>query len=215
MMAGARYLVDHRGVMSQPGFDVVAFLKTRPDLPRPDVQLLISPYSIGPSAKGFSIEKEPGMQALGIMLRPESQGRVAITSADPDADLDIAPNFLTAPYDRQTIAGLFSAADSLFSASPIADYIDHAKPLLGPPGDDDESRAEHVRLKGLSNFHGVGTAAMGPGDDAAIDSQLRVRGIEGLRVVDCSAFPVMVSCGTNAPAMALGWRAGQMIRSGI
>lgn len=215
LMAGARYLVDHRGVMSQPGFDVIAFMKTRPDLPRPDVQLLISPYSIGPSGKGFSFEREPGMQALGIVLRPESQGCVAITSADPDADLDIAPNFLAAPYDRQATAGLFRAAEDLFSASPIADYIDHAKFLMGPPGDDDESRAEHVRIRGLSNFHGVGTAAMGPGDDAVIDSQLRVRGVQGLRVVDCSAFPVMVSCGTNAPAMALGWRAGQMILSGI
>ncbi len=216
MMAGMRYLADHRGVMSQPAFDVVAFLKTRSDLPRPDVQLLIAPYSIGPTGNGFGIEREPGMQALGIVLRPESQGRLAITSADPDAELDIAPNFLTAAYDRQAIAGLFRAAGELFSASPIADCIDHQKFLVGPPdGDDDESLAEYVRTKGFANSHGVGTAAMGPGDEAVIDSRLRVRGVEGLRVVDSSAYPVMVSCGTNAPAMALGWRAGELILSEI
>jgi choline dehydrogenase len=86
---------------------------------------------------------------------------------------------------------------------------------MGPPGDNDESRAEHIRTKGFSNYHAVGTAAMGPSADDVIDSRLRVRGVQGLRVVDCSAFPVMVSCGTNAPAMALGWRAGDLILEDI
>jgi choline dehydrogenase-like flavoprotein len=210
-LAGMRYLFDQRGVMSQPGFDIVAFLKTRPELTRPDVQLLIAPYSIGPSSKGISIEGESGMQALGIVLRPESQGRLGITSADPDAALDIAPNFLSTPYDRQTIAGLYRAAHKLFSASPICDSIQEEKFLMGPPGEDDESRAEHIRTKGFSNYHGVGTAAMGPASDDVLDSRLRVRGVEGLRVADSSAFPVMVACGTNAPSMALGWRAGDLI----
>jgi choline dehydrogenase-like flavoprotein len=211
MMAGMRYLLDHRGVMSQPGFDVVAFIKTRPDLPRPDAQLLIAPYSMGPPVKGVTIEREPGMQVLAIVLRPESQGRLAITSSDPDADLDIAPNFLTAPYDRQVIAGLYRVVHELFSASPIADDIDHERHLMGPPPTDDEGLAEHVRKRGFSNYHAVGTAAMGPGEDSVVDSRLRVRGVQGLRVADTSAFPVMVSCGTNAPAMALGWRAGDLI----
>lgn len=115
-------------------------------------------------------------------------------------------------FDRQSIAGLFRVTQQLFSASPIADYIDQQTFLVGPPdGDDDESLAEFVRTKGFSNYHGVGTAAMGPADDAVIDSRLRVRGVEGLRVVDASSYPVMVSCGTNAPAMALGWRAGELI----
>jgi choline dehydrogenase-like flavoprotein len=215
MLAGMRYFIDHRGVMSQPGFDVVAFVKTRPDLARPDAQLLIAPYSMGPPVKGVTIEREPGMQALGIVLRPESQGRVAITSSDPDADLDIVPNFLTAAYDRQVMAGLYRVVRDLFSASPIADDIDHERHLMGPPptddASDDEGLAEHVRTKGFSNFHGVGTAAMGPGDHAVVDSRLRVRGVQGLRVADTSVFPVMVSCGTNAPAMALGWRAADLI----
>jgi len=213
-LSGMRYLVDRGGVMGQSAFDVVAFLKTRPELPRPDVQLLIAPYSSGRPRKGISIEQEPGMQALGIVLRPESRGTLAITSADPDADLAISPNHMTAAYDRQAMAGLYRVTRDLFAASPIADYIDHERYLLGEPaGDDEESLAEHVRRRGVSNYHAVGTAAMGPQDDAPIDSQLRVRGVEGLRVVDCSAFPVMVSCGTNAPAMALGWRAADMILS--
>jgi choline dehydrogenase len=211
MLAGMRYFIDHRGVMSQPGFDVVAFVKTRPDLPRPDAQFLISPYSMGPPVKGVTIEQEPGMQALAIILRPESQGRVAITSSDPDADLDIAPNYLTSAYDRQVIAGLYRVARELFSASPIAEDIDHERHLMGPPPSDDEGLAEYVRKRGFSNYHGVGTAAMGPGEDAVVDSRLRVRGVQGLRVADTSAFPVMVSCGTNAPAMALGWRAGDLM----
>ena len=211
MLAGMRYFLDHRGVMSQPGFDVVAFVKTRPELDRPDAQFLISPYSMGPPVKGVTIEQEPGMQALAIILRPESQGRVGITSSDPDADLDIAPNFLTAPYDRQVIAGLFRVARELFSASPIAGDIDHERHLMGPPPTDDEGLAEHIRKRGFSNYHAVGTAAMGPSEDSVIDSRLRVRGVKGLRVADTSAFPTMVSCGTNAPAMALGWRAADLM----
>jgi choline dehydrogenase-like flavoprotein len=215
MMAGLRYLVDHRGVISQPSFDMVAFFKTRPDLPRPDAQILIAPFSLAPSAKGLSIEREPGLQCIGIVLRPESQGRVAITAADPDADLDITPNLLTAPYDRQVIAGVYRAARALFSASPIADFIDH-ETQPGPQVDgDDEHLANHALINGYSNYHGVGTAAMGPGDDAVVDEKLRVRGVQGLRVADSSAFPVMVSCGTNAPAMALGWRAGQLMLSEV
>jgi choline dehydrogenase len=212
LFQGIRYFIDHRGVMSQTGFDIVAFIKTRPELDRPDGQLLISPISSSFTAGG-GVESEPGLQCMGIVLRPESKGTVAITSADPDADLDIQPNFFTSAYDRQVIAGVCRASRELFEKSPISDYIVHETRPGAAASGDDESLAEHVRIGGFSNYHGSGTVAMGPGEDAAIDQNLRVRGIQGLRVVDTSALPTMVSCGTNAPAMVLGWHAGQLILS--
>jgi choline dehydrogenase-like flavoprotein len=215
LLSGLRYLIDHRGVISMPSFDMVAFVKTRPGLTRPDAQLLIAPFSLGISTKGLAIESQPGLHCIGIVLRPESQGRVAITSADPEADLDIAPNFLTSAYDRQTIAGVYSAAHDLFASGPIADLIDRETSPCMDPATDTEKLADHAQVNGFSNYHGVGTAAMGPGEDAVLDSRLRVRGVHGLRVADSSAYPTMVSCGTNAPAMALGWRAGQMMLSDI
>jgi len=215
LLSGARYLLDHRGVISMPSFDMVAFIKSRPELSRPDIQLLIAPFSLGASGKGIAIEQAPGLHCIGIVLRPESQGRVVITSADPDADLHIAPNFLTSAYDRRTIAGVYRAARELFSNGPIAQFIDHETSPRLDNLDDDEALADHAQVNGFSNYHGVGTAAMGPGEDAVLDSQLRVRGVQGLRVIDSSAYPNMVSCGTNAPAMAMGWRAGQMMLSEI
>jgi choline dehydrogenase-like flavoprotein len=214
-MSGLRYLIDHRGIMSMPGFDLVAFFKTRPDLPRPDGQILIAPVSSNFSGKGIAVEQEPGLQCLGIVLRPESQGRATITSADPDVPMDIMPNFLTAAYDREVIAGVYRTVRALFSASPIAEFIDHETRPGPEASGDDESLADHARFKGYPNAHAVGTAAMGPGNDAVVDQKLRVRGVQGLRVVDTSVFPTMVSCGTNAPAMALGWRAGPMILSDL
>jgi choline dehydrogenase-like flavoprotein len=212
LFQGIRYFIDHRGVMSQTGFDIVAFIKTRPELERPDAQVLISPISSSFTAGG-GVESEPGLQCMGIVLRPESQGTVAITSADPDADLDIRPNFFTSAYDRQVIAGVYRASRKLFEQSPIAQHIDHETRPGPTVSGNDESLAENARIGGFSNYHGSGTVAMGPSDDAAIDQHLRVRGVKGLRVVDTSALPTMVSCGTNAPAMVLGWHAGQLILS--
>jgi len=212
-MAGMRYFLDRGGIMSTPGFDLVAFFKTRPELSRPDAQILITPLSSSFAGKGMAVEREPGLQCLAIALRPESQGTVSIASADPDAGLDIAPNFFSSSYDRQVIAGAYRVVRDLFSASPIAELIDHEIRPGSAASGTDEMLAEHALTSGFSNYHGIGTAAMGPGDDAVIDQKLRVRGVRGLRVVDSSAFPTMVSAGTNAPAMALGWQAGQVILS--
>lgn len=210
-LAGLRYLFDGRGVMGQPGFDVIAFLKTTPELARPDAQILIAPFSRGTVSEGFAIERDPGLQVLPIVLRPESQGRLEITSADPDADTAIAPNFFESAYDRQVMAGLYRKIRQFFAAAPIADWISHeTQPGPGVDGDD-ETLANHALTAGHSNYHGVGTVAMGPDDNAPIDQRLRVRGVRGLRVADSSIFPTMVSCGINAPAMMAGWRAGQMI----
>jgi choline dehydrogenase-like flavoprotein len=215
MTAGLQYLISRRGVMASSAYDVIAFVKTQPGLSRPDAQLLIAPFSLAvdTSAKAPMVEREPGLQCTGYVLRPESRGSVAITSSDPDANLDITPNFLTAPYDRQVNAGIYRAARALLSTSPIAEFIDRETQPGPGIADDEDALVDDTLANGYPCYHGVGTAAMGAGDEAVIDPQLRVRGVRGLRVADASVFPTMVSGNTNAPAVALGWRAGNMILS--
>jgi choline dehydrogenase len=211
-LAGARWLIDGRGIIGQPAFDMTAFFKTRPELDRPDGQIMIAPFTRGPISEGFKIEREPGLQAMPIVLRPESTGRLEITAADPDADTHIVSNLLSTDYDRQVMAGAYRKIRELFSAAALEDWIGHETQPGSAIDGDDETLAHHALMAGHTNYHGVGTAAMGPHDADAIDQRLRVRGVEGLRVADSSIFPTMVSCGMNAPSMMAGWRAGQMIR---
>jgi choline dehydrogenase-like flavoprotein len=204
--------------MATPAYEVIAFVKTRPELSRPDAQLLMCPISMTSDAGvgRVSIEQEPGLHCIGYVLRPESQGRLAITASDPDAPLDIAPNYFTTPYDRKVGAGIYAAIRKLFSASPIADLIDHeTQPVTN--GDEDKM-VDTAIVTGYAGYHSIGTAAMGPENDAVIDPELRVRGVRGLRVVDTSVLPIMVSGNLNGPMMAFGWHAGNLIlgdRAGV
>jgi choline dehydrogenase-like flavoprotein len=212
-LAGLRYLLTRGGVMGVGAYGAIGFFKTDPALARPDAELLISPFSLGanPSTKQLMVEREPGVQCIAHVLRPESEGRVGITSADPDAALEIAPRFLTCAYDRQGAAGIYPVIRKLFASGPLADIIDHEiEPGPGVDGDVDRL-ADDALANGYPCYHGVGTAAMGAQADSVVDPQLRVRGVTGLRVVDASVFPTMVSGNTSAPAMALGWRAAEVI----
>ena len=155
------------------------------------------------------------MQCIGYVLRPESEGTITITSADPDADADIVPNYFGTPYDREVGASLCRAIRTLFSTDPIASYIDHeTQPGAQVADDDDDAMIEAQLTSGYCGYHSVATVAMGSDESFALDPELRVRGVDGLRVVDTSVVPTMVSGNCNAPMMAFGWRAGDLILDG-
>ena len=141
-LTGLRYLAKHDGPMAAPAYDVIAFVKTDPALDRPDAQLLMTPLSARPYSAGeeLGVEREPGAQCIGFVLRPESEGSVAITSADPEAPLDIVANYYTAPYDREVGVGIFHTIRKLFSTDPLAGVVDH-ETLPGPevPGDHEDA----------------------------------------------------------------------------
>ncbi|MBB3754452.1 choline dehydrogenase-like flavoprotein [Mycolicibacterium sp. BK634] len=211
----ARYLLTRKGLMATPTFDVLAFVKTTPDQPRVDGQLLLGPFTIPAYNEGepMTIEREPGLSVLGFVLRPTSEGSVEITSRDPDASLRLDPNYLTSDYDRATSAALVRRAREIFAASPIADRISHE---LYPGADvrGDDELADAALDGGYSGYHAIGSCAMGPSDDDIVDPELRVRGIDGLRVVDCSAMPTMLAGNLNGPVMAMAWRAADLILQG-
>ncbi|MFI5717831.1 GMC family oxidoreductase [Nocardia sp. NPDC051750] len=209
--AMTEYQATGGGTMAAPSFDIVGFFKTRPELDRPDAQLLIAPYSIRPPEPGKSIEieREPGILCVAYMLRPDSEGSVRITAPDPDAPLDIDPGYFATEHDRTTSAQVFRTIRRLFSTAPLANRIDH-ETAPGPAVRTDQEILDAGLVTGTCAYHAGGTAAMGP-DDEVVDSRLRVRGVTGLRVVDASVLPIMVSGNPNGPVAALSWRAADFI----
>lgn len=211
-LTGARYLATRKGPLAAPSFDIVGFAKTRSDIERPDGQVMLGPWTIPPYNVGepVAIERQAGVSCLGMVLRPTSEGSIVITSTDPLGAPLIDPNYLGTEYDRTTTAGLVRRMRALFEQSPIAERISH-ETYPGPAVQSDDALVEAVLAGGYCGYHAAGSCAMGPDDDDVVDGRLRVRGVEGLRVVDCSILPTMVAGNLNGPIMAMAWRAADLI----
>ncbi|MEU1511455.1 GMC family oxidoreductase N-terminal domain-containing protein [Streptomyces sp. NPDC005811] len=209
---GAGYLLTRKGPLARPAYDVIGFLKTRPEAARPDAEILLAPWSLGALTPGkpAGVEREPGLSACAMVLRPTSEGSLAITSADPDAGLDIDPGYWRSAYDREVGAALFRRLREFFATEPIASRI-RRETFPGPGTGTDEEIIRSSLDGGYCGFHAIGTCAMGPGPDDVTDARLRVRGVDHLRVVDASVLPAMVSGNLNGPVMALAWRAARFI----
>jgi choline dehydrogenase-like flavoprotein len=204
-----RYALLGQGPMTQASYEAGALFKTEPQLERADAQLLFGPFTID-RARGFAIDRLPGAQCAGYVLRPESLGTVKITSADPKAPLRIRPNYMTAAYDQQTAVRLYRRIQTLMSQPQIAAYIQQQLSPLPSVQRDDEILDVWRRL-GVAGYHAAGACRMGTDAGSVVDERLRVRGVGGLRVVDISVMPTMISGNTNGPAMAIAWRAAELI----
>lgn len=205
-----RYYAFKSGVMAMGSYDVGGFAKTRPELHRPDIQLMFAPFSLDLGSDTKAFETFPGMQFFGYPLRPESQGQVLIRSGDPNEPASIKPNYLTAEYDRRTSVAMVRYIRRLLSREPLQRLLEEETTPGAGVRSDDEIIDAFGRL-GQSGFHACGTCKMGQDAMSVVDERLRVRGISGLRVVDISILPTMTSGNTNAPAMAIGARAADLI----
>jgi choline dehydrogenase len=210
--AAEEYQTTRRGPLATPSFDIVGFFKTRPELDRPDAQFQIAPFSMLPlePGKAVQVEQEPGMLCVAYILRPDSEGSIRITSADPDAPLDIDANYFATEHDRTTAVGVFRGMRRLFATGALAKRIEH-ETLPGPAVQTDQEIIDAGLTMGGCGYHAIGTCAMGPNDDDVVDPRLRVRGVTNLRVVDASGLPIMVSGNLNGPVSALAWRAADFI----
>jgi choline dehydrogenase len=211
-LTAARYLATRKGPLAAPSFDIVGFVKSKAGVERPDGQIMMGPWTIPPYNLGepVAIERQAGVSCLGMVLRPTSEGSVAITSAEPSAPLRIDPNYLDTDYDRTTTANLLRTMRGIFEQSPIAERISH-ETYPGASVRSDGDLVDTVLDGGYCGYHAAGTCAMGPSDDDVVDDQLRVRGVDSLRVVDCSVMPTMVAGNLNGPMMAMAWRAADLI----
>jgi choline dehydrogenase len=206
-----RYLFTRGGFLSLPSAPMLAFLKTRPELETPDVQMHIVPYAIK-NPKKRQLHKFPGMTMACYQLRPESLGSIHIRSADPHDQPAIRFNFLADAIDRRTMVDGFRIMRRIVGAAPMDRYRgEELSP--GPAVQSDDEILDWIRKNSETAFHPIGTCRMGPGPNTVVDDHLRVHGLGGLRVADASIFPTMPSGNTNAPSIMVGEKAADLIRA--
>jgi choline dehydrogenase len=208
-----RYFLFGSGPMTDAAHEVGGFIKTRPELTRPDAQIgsMLVTMSIG--ADGAPVlDSFPGMRVLGYFTRPESRGWTHITSKDPAAPPAINANHFAEDIDRQTAVDLFKWLRRLGQQPALSDWVVEEIGKGAAYQTDEEIAANLLQLGGTA-FHIAGTAAMGADETSVLDPQLRVRGVHGLRVCDTSIMPTLVSGNTNAPAMAIAMNAADIILS--
>jgi choline dehydrogenase len=203
----ADYLLLNRGPMTNSSYTAGAFVRSHPAADRPDGQLMFAPWTRDWATKKF--DALPGMNVFAYHMRPTSTGTVMIESADPVRPLRITPNYLSTQHDRDRSVGLVRYLRKLMSAEPIAGLVSGETEETAWAQSDAQIEEAFLQ-RGLCGFHNCGTAAMGLGADAVLDERLRVRGLSGLRVMDLSILPEMLSGNTNAPAMAMAWRASDL-----
>ncbi len=202
-----KFFNGRRGLFASNGAEGGAFLKTRPDLDKPDIQIHFFLLMIDDHMRKFNFGH--GYGAAVCVLRPKSRGYIGLNSADPmDAPL-IDPNFLSDENDLDTLVDGYKLTRRILDAPA---FDPHRKCSLYPVDvNDDAAIRAAMRERADSVYHPVGSCKMGTDPMAVVDPQLRVRGIQGLRVVDASIMPTLIGGNTNAPAIMIAEKASDMI----
>ena len=213
-----RYATQRKGLLTMSAAHVQAYVRTRPGLDGPDVQFHILPATVDvekfTTRQIWELERLPGLTFAACQLRPESRGTIHVKSADPFAPPSIRPNYLSTPLDRDTIVAGLKWGRTLARQPALARYVvDEMMP--GPDMLGDADLLTYAQQAGSTIYHPVGTCAMGRLTDprAVVDPELRVRGVEALRVVDASVMPRLVSGNTNAPTIMIAEKASDLIRA--
>lgn len=188
------------------------FMKALPgEAKTPDIQFHVATLSA--DMAGAKVHDFSGMTMSVCQLRPESRGHIRIKSADPFQPPEMQPNYLSTDLDRRTNVAALKVVRAITGSMSMRGLIKReVKP--GKDTVDDAALLEFCRNNGATIFHPTGTCQMGldPAQGAVLDARLRVHGVQGLRVIDCSAMPTLVSGNTNAPAVMMAEKAVDMIR---
>jgi len=207
-MAGARYAAFRKGPLTIAAGTSGAFFKTDPRLATPDIQIHFIPFST--DKMGEQLHTFSGFSASVCQLRPESRGSLRIRSADPAAPPEIRINYLATETDRRANIDGLRILRKILAAPALKPYVvDEVYPGAKLVSDDD--LLAFCRQTGSTVYHPTSTCRMGTDALAVVDERLRVRGIEGLRVVDASIMPDLVSGNTNAPVIMIAEKASEMI----
>jgi 4-pyridoxate dehydrogenase len=193
----------------------MAFLKSRPDVALPDVELIFNaaPFTATTYLRPFRRSYEDGYACRAVVLRPQSRGRIELVSADPRQPVRIRQNFLATDQDWSTLRAGLRMAREVCRQSPMQPFM--AREIApGAAVVADADLDDHIRANAITVHHPLGTCKMGPGSDrmAVVDPELRVFGIEGLRVVDGAVMPDLVGAHINAPIIMIAEKAADLIR---
>lgn len=210
----AKFLFQRKGLLTLSAAHIAAFCKSRPDLSGPDLQFHILPATMDldklMNEQKMELEDAPGLTLAPCQLRPESRGSIHIKSADASVYPSIKANYLSDPLDQEVAVAGLKWARTIATQAALKPYIDHE---MAPSNEclTDEQLLDYARGAGSTIYHPVGTCQMGHGPNAVVDPQLKVHGIEGLRVIDASVMPRLVSGNTNAPTIMIAEKAADMI----
>jgi|TARA_R110001583_G_scaffold83667_1_gene220822 choline dehydrogenase-like flavoprotein len=206
-----QYFIKKTGPMASAAYEIGAWFKSSDAVARPDIQFLVAPFSFDLSKPGREhLETFPGMGIVAYPLRPSSKGSIHINSCDPTAMPVLRPNYHTTEEDCHLMVRTVELAREYAAQPALAEMIE----AESYPGPDCRSEADILAAydkHGSCGYHAVGSCRMGKDEDSVVDPELRVRGVQGLRVVDASIFPQIPSGNTNGPVMAMAWRAADVI----
>jgi choline dehydrogenase len=204
----AKYAVSRRGWFANNLLHAGGFVRSEPSLDRPDLQFILMPLNRTPNTPtGWG----HGYGLLSVLLRPKSRGEVGLTTADPHAPPHIDPRFLAEEADVDLLLRGVKLTRRLLE-SHAWDSARGPEIRPGPKVQSDDQLRSYIREAAATVFHPVGTCKMGSDADAVVDRELRVRGIDGLRVVDASIMPTLIGGNTNAPVIMIAEKAADMIR---
>jgi choline dehydrogenase len=207
---GLKYVTSRSGPMTMAASLATGFVKTRHDLETPDVQFHVQPLSAENPGKGADNFSAFTMSVC--QLRPESKGEIRLTSSDGRTYPKIIPNYLSTETDCQTVVAGVNIARKIARHAPLTEKIStEFRPNPDLDMDDYDATLDWARNNTASIYHPTGTCKMGADTGAVVDHELRVHGIAGLRVADCSIMPEIVSGNTNAPAIMIGEKASDLI----
>jgi choline dehydrogenase len=211
MLRNAIYwAVTGRGPASSPYPHAVAFLRSSPNEPRPDLQMLFGPFAFSFDERGILPYAGPAVSIVVNACRPRGRGQLTLRDANPASPVRISHQLLADEDDlNRQIAGC-KIARQLLQAKAFAPFI-RGEYLPGPETLDDDAWRNHIRRTSFLGYHPVGTCRMGIDNDAVVDPRLKVRDVVGLRVADASIMPLIVSANTNAATMMIAEKASAMI----
>jgi len=206
------FLMRRTGLLTSNVAEGSLFTRTRPGLPAADLQFHFGPVFF--VDHGFTTHERHAYSLVPILVTPKSRGHVRLKSSDPLAYPAILGNHLTEPEDVATLVAGVKLARRIAAAEPLA-AASGTELFPGPEVDDDDEAIEtDIRKRVELTYHPVGTCRMGGGDEAVVDPELRVRGVDGLRVVDASVMPLIPGGNTHASTVMIGEKASDLIRAG-
>ena len=205
-----KYALFGEGFLASTSVPVRMYFRTRTGLETPDATISVLPFLYEMVGRQRRVAKRCGITMNINVLRSESTGSIHIKSADPAQPPTIRFNFLSAPHDRSGLLAAMRTARELMATSPLKE-ITGEEIAPGAHLQTDDELLEWVRNNAETTYHPVGTCKMGADPMAVVDAQLRVHGIEGLRVADASIMPTLTSGNTNAPSIMIGEKCAEMV----
>ena len=212
LKVGMQYYMFRKGPLAMISSPAALFAKTRQELATPDVKCSISPFSADRPQDG--LHPFSGFTMIAYQLRPESRGEIRLKTADPADPPAMVPNYLTDPIDQQTIVEGLKLCRRIAAQPALVRYVaEEFQP--GPGVASDIELLHYARQRGGTVYHPTSTCKMGVDAMAVVDPQLRVIGVEGLRIADASVMPTVISGNTNAATIMIGEKLADMVRDKI